>query len=65
MNEQQLIAELRNSLQATTFADVLDSDGKYVKITKLLISDETQRAELTAKYVALLKSVSPAAEPKV
>lgn len=62
MNEQQLLAELRNSLMATTFYDELDAEGKYVKTTKLLVSDATQRAELTAKYVNLLKAVTPTQE---
>ena len=58
MNEQALLSELRNSLQATIFTDEPNEQGVTVRITKLLITEETQRAELTAKYVELLKAAT-------
>lgn len=60
MNEEQLFAELRNSLLTTVVVDEVEPDGRIVRITKFLISDETQRQELTTKYVEMLKSINPA-----
>lgn len=59
MNQDQLISELRNSLQATTFYDKQNEDGSVTRITTLLISDEQQRADLTKRYVDLLKTIEP------
>ena len=58
MNERDLLAELRNALQAVAYEEEI-LDGKVVRLQKLIVTDETQRAQLTAKYVALLNSISP------
>ena len=58
MNEQALIAELRNSLQATIPMDEI-VNGAPIRVTKPVITDQTQREELTARYVNLLKTIEP------
>lgn len=59
MNEQQLLAELRNALQATNVVDHQNADGTTSRITVLLITDETQRKAIADKYAALLLAMSP------
>ena len=56
MNEQTLLSELRNSLQATIFFDEIIGDTP-IRVTKMLITDETQRKTLTDKLVTLLATV--------
>lgn len=58
MNAQMLISEIRNALQATISMDEM-VNSVPVRVTKPVITDQTQREELTAKYVNLLKSVEP------
>ena len=58
MNKQALISELRNSLQATIFFDEIIGDTQ-IRVTKMLITDETQRKTLTDKLVTLLATVEP------
>ena len=65
MNEQQLLAELRNALQATNVIDHQNTDGTTSRITVLSISDETQRKAIADKYAALLLSVTPVVEKSV
>lgn len=55
MEVQQLISELRNALQATVSTDEFVNDVQ-TRVTKPVITDEAQRAILTAKYVALLEA---------
>lgn len=57
MNEQALLSELRNSLQATIFFDEIIGDTP-IRVTKMLITDETQRKLLTDKYVNLLNKIN-------
>lgn len=59
MNEQMLIAELRNALQATTVIDKVNSDGVTTRITVLLVDDPAQRKLLTDRYTQLLAAVQP------
>lgn len=59
MNEQQLLAELRNALQATNVVDHQNTDGSISKITVLLIQDETQRKAIADKYATLLLTMNP------
>lgn len=56
MNPQQLISEIRNALQATISMDEM-VNSVPVRVTKPVITDQTQREELTARYVNLLKTV--------
>lgn len=58
MNEQALLSELRNCLQATIFFDEIIGDTP-IRVTKMLIPDETQRKALTDKLVTLLATVEP------
>ena len=56
MNEQQLISELRNALQATVFTEQI-IDGQLTRMSKLVIADESQRILLTNRLVELLNTV--------
>lgn len=56
MNEQQLISELRNALQATVFTEQI-IDGQMTRMSKLVIADESQRILLTNRLVELLNTV--------
>ena len=56
MNEQQLISELRNALQATVFTEQI-IDGQMIRMSKLVIADESQRILLTNRLVELLNTV--------
>lgn len=56
MNEQQLISELRNALQATVFTEQI-IDGQMTRMSKLVIADESQRILLANRLVELLNTV--------
>ena len=56
MNEQQLISELRNALQATVFTEQI-IDGQMTRMSKLVIADESERILLTNRLVELLNTV--------
>ncbi len=59
MNEQTLLAELRNALQATNVIDHQTTDGTTSRITVLLISDDIQLKAIADKYATLLLSLNP------
>lgn len=58
MNERELLFELKNALLSTVSKETI-VDGKVVITHVPLISDETERRGITARYVELLNKITP------
>ena len=59
MNEQNLIAEIRSSLQAQVSKQVVKTDGSIQTTVEFIITDDKRRQELSNKLADLLLSIEP------